>query len=210
MRAVNKGVYNGTTETGKLAWGTSNYCSSMDVTVESKDRGMPTLDVHNHSKGAAETALFWWIEKNTTSKLIVNNPLITRLQVITGKKKDRNFFSFFLEFPFLTLCANTFFFFTFQGSGKHRPGGKGVLRISIELLLQEMQIPTVVSDNPGSFLIDFRNMLSMKKKLGKVRKRMRKKRMQELYEWDSTTNGYVAKGVRTEKEDEQCTSRSKS
>ena len=81
-----------------------------------------------------------------------------------------------------------------------------MLRISIELLLQEMQIPTVVSDNPGSFLIDFRNMLSMKKKLGKVRKRMRKKRMQELYEWDSTTNGYVAKGVRTEKEDEQCKS----
>ena len=119
-----------------------DYCSTMDVTTDSKEGDMPKLDLHKHSYGAAETAFFWWLEKISKSKIIVNNLLITELIVVTGR-------------------------------GNKSENEKAV--------------------NPGNFIIDFRKMMTMNKKLTKIRKKMKKKRMKTLYDWDSTTNTYHLK-----------------
>ena len=139
-----------------------DYCSTMDVTTDSKEGDMPKLDLHKHSYGAAETAFFWWLEKISKSKIIVNNLLITELIVVTGR-------------------------------GNKSENEKAVVRKTISSLLQEMQLPMMVSNNPGNFIIDFRKMMMMNKKLIKIRKKMKKNRMKKLYDWDSTTNTYHLK-----------------
>jgi hypothetical protein len=64
LEAVNKGVFN-----------TKN---------EKRENGMPILDLHGHSEGAAETATRWWLEEQAP-RMKENKQLI----IVTGQGKNR-------------------------------------------------------------------------------------------------------------------------
>ena len=64
LEAVSKGVFN-----------TQN---------EKRENGMPKLDLHDHSEGAAETATRWWLEEQVPS--IKENKLLI---IVTGWGKNR-------------------------------------------------------------------------------------------------------------------------
>jgi pentatricopeptide repeat protein len=64
LEAVNKGFFN-----------TKN---------EKRENGMPKLDLHGHSEGAAETATRWWLEEQAPS-MKENKQLI----IVTGRGKNR-------------------------------------------------------------------------------------------------------------------------
>ena len=64
LEAINKGVFN-----------TQN---------EKRENGMPKLDLHDHSEGAAETATRWWLEEQVPS--MKENKLLI---IVTGWGKNR-------------------------------------------------------------------------------------------------------------------------
>jgi len=64
LEAVNKGFFN-----------TQN---------EKRENGMPILDLHDHSEGAAETATRWWLEEQVPS--MKENKLLI---IVTGWGKNR-------------------------------------------------------------------------------------------------------------------------
>ena len=55
--------------------------------LEYRGGGVPHLDLHDLSEGAAEAAVLWWLEEASVERLRVG--AVQRLEVITGWGKSR-------------------------------------------------------------------------------------------------------------------------
>jgi|ERR1712194_331928 len=61
-------------------------CRSLYGRVERTEGGDPTLDLHNHSEGAGETAVRWWLREQVPSMI----GEAKRLIIVTGRGKSRS------------------------------------------------------------------------------------------------------------------------
>ena len=64
------------------------YCRghSLYGAVKGIENGFPKLDLHNHSEGAGETAVLWWLEKQVPATANKAEQLI----IVTGWGKSRS------------------------------------------------------------------------------------------------------------------------
>ena len=93
---------------------------------ECLEDGVPHLDLHNFSEGAAEAAVRWWLEEALGERL--RGGATQRLEVITGWGKSREFIQ------------------------------NGDLRVVVEKLFHEMEIPMLATTNPGRLVVDLARM----------------------------------------------------
>ena len=64
------------------------YCDGRNLygAVERTENGNPKLDLHDHSEGAGETAVRWWLEERVPAMTETSE----RLLIVTGRGKSRS------------------------------------------------------------------------------------------------------------------------